>query len=263
MARPKGGDSITPKKGGAKGRALRHRQVYIFTEGEVTEPQYIDLILQKGVPEKPGRTVQHHFENSNAVGKQRKPYRMVQDAVRTLRKVEREAKAAGLEPYRVEGGVEEGHWNWPQVWVLFDRDSHESIPEAMRLAEKEGVRVAYSYPCFELWRLLHYTNYTSRFGMGARGDGACGDAGSRLLSRPGFAATYGRGVRTVSAQQSKHVREEQVLTPDGDEVGKRYRQARKYAQAINKRCESSNPNDWDPYTDVWRFVEEGLLLGHY
>ncbi|WP_310728605.1 RloB family protein [Streptomyces sp. N2A] len=257
MARPKGGDSITPKKGGAKGRALRPRQVYVFTEGEVTEPEYIDLILKKGVPDKPGRTVQHHIANPNAEGKLRKPYRMVQDAVRTLRKVEREAKAAGLKPYRVTGGVEEGDWNWPQVWVLFDRDGHQSIREAMQLAEKEGIRVAYSHPCFELWRLLHYINYTSTFGTEA-----CGDANSRLRSRPGFAATYGRGVRSVSEQESKHVREEQVLSPQGTD-GRRYREARKYARAINKRCESSNPNDWDPYTDVWSFVEEGLLLSHY
>jgi hypothetical protein len=66
-------------------------------------------------------------------------------------------------------------------------------------------------------------------------------------------------VRSVSEQQAKHVRGGQLLSEDGS----RYRTARKYAQAINKRCESSNPNDWDPYTDVWSFVEEGLLLSHY
>jgi hypothetical protein len=256
MARPRGGDSIIPKKGGAKGRALRPRQVYVFTEGEVTEPEYIDLILKHGVPGRPGRTVQHHIVNANAEGKLRKPHRMVQDAVRTLRKVEREARAAGLKPYQVTGGVEEGSWNWPQVWVLFDRDDHQGIPDAVRLAEKEGIGVAYSHPCFELWRLLHYTNYTSTFGKGA-----CGDANSRLRSSRGFAQTYGRGVRAVTEQQSKHVREGQILSEKKD--GSRYRTARKHAQAINKRCESSNPNDWDPYTDVWCFVEEGLLLSHY
>ncbi|MGW2518082.1 RloB family protein [Streptomyces sp. NPDC001617] len=257
MARPKGGDSIAPKKGGAKGRAHRDRQVYVFTEGEVTEPEYIDIIVKNGVLDRPDRKVQHHIENPNAEGKHRKPYRMVQDAVRTLRKVEREAKAAGLKPYRVAGGVEEGDWNWPQVWVLFDRDGHQGIREARQLAEKEGIRVAYSHPCFELWRLLHYTNYTSTFGTEA-----CGDANSRLRSSRGFAATYGRGVRSVSEQQSKHVREEQVLSPEGTD-GSRYREARNYAKAINKRCDSPNPNDWDPYTDVWSFVEDGLLLGHY
>lgn len=247
MARTRGGDGINRRKGagGTKGRAARPRQVYVFSEGEVTEPQYIDIIVKNGTPADPGRTVQHHIANPNTKSKLRKPLQLVQEAVRTLRKVEREAKDAGLK--------QDKDWNWPQVWVLFDRDDHPSIHDALRLADKEGIRVAYSHPCFELWRLLHYTNYTSSFG------GVCDDANSRLRSRPGFAATYGRNVRSMSLDQSKHVREEQVLSEDGSS----YRNAKKYALAINKRCDSPNPNDWDPYTDVWRFVEEGLLLSRY
>ncbi|MFI7285076.1 RloB family protein [Streptomyces anulatus] len=244
MARPRGGDSVSRRKGGAKGRASRARQVYIFTEGEVTEPEYIDIIVKKGTQATPGRGVDHHFENENAVGKHRKPYAMVKDAVRTLRKVEREARDAGLAP---------SDWNYPEVWVIFDRDDHLNIREARQLADKEGVRIAYSHPCFELWRLLHYVNYTSSFG------GVCGDANSRLRSRPGFAATYGRQVRTVTEQQSKHMREEQVLSKDGQ----RYKDAKKFAKAINNRVESANPEKWDPYTDVWNFVEDGLLLSGY
>ncbi|MFD0072961.1 RloB family protein [Streptomyces sp. NPDC127166] len=228
-----------------RGRAHRSRQVYVFTEGEVTEPEYIDLIVKNGTPKKAGETVQHHIANPNAEGKQRKPLRLVQDAVRTLRTVEREAEDAGLKKRE--------DWNWPQVWVLFDRDDHQGIAEARRLADKEGVYVAYSHPCFELWRLLHYTNYTSSFG------GICGDANSRLRSSAGFAATYGRGVRTVTEQQSKHVYGDQVLHKDGD----RYRNAKKHAQKINDRCESPDPNKWDPYTDVFAFVEDGLLLSGY
>ncbi|GGV81319.1 hypothetical protein GCM10015535_21010 [Streptomyces gelaticus] len=245
MARPRGGDSVSRKKGGAKGRKNRARQVYIFTEGEVTEPEYIDIIVKKGTPATPGRSVDYHFENENAVGKHRKPYAMVKDAVRTLRKVEREARDAGLK--------QDDDWNWPQVWVLFDRDDHLNITEARQLADKEGVKIAYSHPCFELWRLLHYTNYTSSFG------GVCSDANSRLRSRPGFAATYGRQVRTVSEQQSKHMREEQVLSADGQ----RYASAKKFAQKINAAQLPVNPEKWDPYTDVWCFVEDGLLLSGY
>jgi hypothetical protein len=223
--------------------------VYVYTEGEVTEPEYIDIIVRGGTWAEPGRTVQHHIANPNAEGKHRKPLRMVQDAVGTLRKVEREAKDAGLR--------RDKDWNWPQVWVLFDRDDHLGIREAFSLAEKEGVHVAYSHPCFELWRLLHYTNYTSTFG------GACGDANTRLRSRPGFTVTYGRGVRTVTEQQSKHVREGQVLTPGTDVDLSRYKTAKKHAQKINDSHSTTDPNDWDPYTEMWRFVEDGLLLSGY
>ncbi|MEI7034265.1 hypothetical protein [Streptomyces pratensis] len=52
------------------------------------------------------------------------------------------------------------------------------------------------------------------------------------------------------------MREEQVLSKDGQ----RYKDAKKYAQAMNKRVESADPEKWDPYTDVWSFVEDGLLL---
>lgn len=220
--------------------------MYVYTEGEVTEPEYIDIIVRGGTWAEPGRTVQHHIENPNDEGKHRKPLRMVQDAVGTPRKVEREAKDAGLR--------RDKDWDRPRVWVLFDRDDHQGIPEALSLAEKEGVRVAYSHPCFELWRLLHHTNYTATFG------GVCGDANSRLRSRPGFAATYGRGVRTVTAQQSKHMREEQVLTPATDDALSRYRTAKKHAQKINDGHSTTRPHSWDPCTDVWRFVECGLLL---
>ncbi|MEN8649530.1 RloB family protein [Streptomyces sp. 21So2-11] len=244
MARPRGGDSVSRKKGGAKGRENRPRQVYIFTEGEVTEPEYVDIIVKNGTF-KPGRKVEHHIENPNAVGKHRKPHAMVKDAVRTLRKVEREAKDAGLKQGK--------DWNWPEVWVLFDRDDHLNIPEARRLADKEGVKIAYSHPCFELWRLLHYVNYTSSFG------GVCGDANSRLRSRPDFAKTYGRQVRAVSEQQSKHMREEQVLSTDGQ----RYTSAKRYAEKINAGQSAVNPEEWDPYTDISCFVEHGLLLSGY
>ncbi|MFD8112394.1 RloB family protein [Streptomyces microflavus] len=251
MARPRGGDSVSRKKGGAKGRASRARQVYIFTEGEVTEPQYIDIIVEKGIRAKPGESVDHHIENPNAIGKHRKPHIMVKDAVRTLHKVEREARAAGLEQGK--------DWNWPQVWVIFDRDTHPNILEARQLADKKGIKIAYSHPCFELWRLLHYTNYTSTFG------GVCDDANTRLRSSPGFAATYGRHVRTVSKEDSKHMREEQVLTKNSKDTkdGQRYKDAKRFAMAINKRAEAANPDKWDPYTDVWSFVEDGLLLSGY
>ncbi|MFD4830289.1 RloB family protein [Streptomyces uncialis] len=246
MGRGRGGDSVTRRQHGGRGRANRPRQVYIYTEGEVTEPEYIDIILQHGTPERPERRVERHFENASAVGKHRKPLAMVKDAVRTLHKVERDARNAGLD--------RDKDWNWPQVWVLFDRDDHQDIPEAFRLAEKEGVRIAYSHPCFELWRLLHYQNYTSSFG------GVCRDANNRLRSQPGFAQTYGRRIRTVSEQQSKHVRPEQVLRTSEKN---RYDSARTHAEKIRDGQKSTNQNTWDPYTNVPEFVEKGLLLSGY
>lgn len=52
-----------------------------------------------------------------------------------------------------------------QVWAVFDRDVHPRFDDAVKLCERNGVRVARSNPCFELWLILHerdYDGYRSR-----------------------------------------------------------------------------------------------------
>lgn len=39
---------------------------------------------------------------------------------------------------------------------MFDTDRHLSIPEALDLAERNGVAIALSNLCLELWFLLHF-----------------------------------------------------------------------------------------------------------
>lgn len=246
MARgDQGRDRAERPKSTKRGRGKNAKQVHIFAEGEVTEIQYIDLIIKRGKWLDPAKTVDHHFENDTAPSKLRKPLRMVREAVTLLRDVERQAENEGLA---------KNDWNWPEVWVLYDRDDHPGIPEARDLAGRNGVRIAYSHPCFELWRLLHYENYTSTFG------GVCGDANGKLRQQPGFAQTYGRNVRRISADQSKQVKSGQILSTEEDD---RYNTAKRYAQKINNGRSGSNPNGWDPYTDVFDFVEQGLLLSGY
>jgi hypothetical protein len=48
-----------------------------------------------------------------------------------------------------------------EVWAVFDRDAHPDgqVPRAFALAEKNGVLVAYSNPCFEVWGLMHFACY--------------------------------------------------------------------------------------------------------
>lgn len=47
-----------------------------------------------------------------------------------------------------------------QVWCVFDKDDEppERFNQALALAKKNKIRVAYSNQCFELWYLLHF-NY--------------------------------------------------------------------------------------------------------
>ncbi len=50
---------------------------------------------------------------------------------------------------------------YDQVWCVFDRDdvSAAQFNQALQLAKREGLRVAYSNEAFELWYLLHFHYY--------------------------------------------------------------------------------------------------------
>jgi hypothetical protein len=45
---------------------------------------------------------------------------------------------------------------YDHVWCVFDIDEHPFVPEAKRQARDNGIEVAVSNPCFELWALLHF-----------------------------------------------------------------------------------------------------------
>jgi hypothetical protein len=65
MARDKGRDNIT----GRHKRVLpqdRPREVYVFTEGEVTEPEFIEFVTAQGTRAQQGREVICSIENLNA-----------------------------------------------------------------------------------------------------------------------------------------------------------------------------------------------------
>lgn len=222
MARTRGKDTLArPKKGGK-----RRRVVHVFAEGAVTEPSYIDILKKYGKPADTSMIVEVHVANLKAPGSQRKPIKLVEAGVRLMAELKRDAKRAKLAPEE-----------WPQVWCLFDRDEHDQIETALAQARNGDVTVAFSHPCFEVWRLLHYKTATGTF------DGACDSAASRLP----FAA---------ADPNPKVVREDQIRT--------RYLDAKNRAQAMNGQHPAHMPFvNRDPYTDVWKFVEDGMGIATY
>jgi hypothetical protein len=48
-----------------------------------------------------------------------------------------------------------------EVWAVFDRDAHpgNQVTDAMTMAARNGINVAYSNPCFEVWGLMHFSIY--------------------------------------------------------------------------------------------------------
>jgi hypothetical protein len=45
---------------------------------------------------------------------------------------------------------------YQSVWCVFDVDDHPKVPEARIMANDNGIELAISNPCFELWLLLHH-----------------------------------------------------------------------------------------------------------
>lgn len=46
--------------------------------------------------------------------------------------------------------------SYSEVWVVFDKDDNSDFDEAIEMAKKEGLNIAWSNECFELWLLLHF-----------------------------------------------------------------------------------------------------------
>lgn len=46
-----------------------------------------------------------------------------------------------------------------RVWAVFDRDAHPYVSQALELAKRFSIDVAFSNPCFELWPLLHLEDF--------------------------------------------------------------------------------------------------------
>lgn len=113
------------RKEGIRGRP---KDVFlIICEGEKTEPNYFEAFrLPKNVMVVKG------------IGAETK--RLVTEAI----KEKKEAKKYGIE--------------FDQVWCVFDRDSFpkENFNEALRSANENGIKVAYSNEAFEIWYLLHF-----------------------------------------------------------------------------------------------------------
>jgi len=52
-----------------------------------------------------------------------------------------------------------------EIWCVFDKDdfSIESIEEAIKLANQNQIRCAYSIEAFEIWYMLHFNFYDTAF----------------------------------------------------------------------------------------------------
>jgi hypothetical protein len=229
MAPTRGRDSLGPVK---PPRGQRRRVVHVFTEGGVTEPGYIEIVRTIGTYRDPSVPVEVRIANQKAPASHRKPLKLVEEAARLMREETRQAERNKLEEAYL-----------PQVWCMFDRDQHQGVEAALKLADEAGVGVAFSHPCFEVWRVLHYKPVTGTFSAN------CDMAADRLP----FAATTAK---------IKVVEQGQLSGKPSEHKG--FAEAKKRALKMNAVHDGHVPKSLrDPCTDVFAFVEDGLGIVAY
>ena len=114
------------------------RRIAVFTEGKKTEPDYLshwyrahrDLVL---------------VVISDGLGA---PMTVVNSAVKQKRDEAKEAR-------RGRGRASD------EYWCVIDVDQHANLVPAVEKAIANGISVAVSNPCVELWFILHFQDQTA------------------------------------------------------------------------------------------------------
>lgn len=114
-------------------------RILVVCEGEVTEPEYL-------------RSFQHHVRNRRVhvelPDEPGVPLTVVSTAIRL-------AHEAAEDAHREE----DDNLRFDSVWAVVDVDAHPNLPQAKELAQRSGISLAISNPCFELWALLHFEDH--------------------------------------------------------------------------------------------------------
>lgn len=119
-------------------RAAVRREILVFAEGLRTEEHY--LIYWNRKHRESVLVTVDPFRGG--------PRQLVDRAVAAKIKSEREEK-------RRKGRA------YDEVWCIFDVDEHPALDEVRVIARANGIRLAVSNPCVELWFLLHFEDQTA------------------------------------------------------------------------------------------------------
>lgn len=123
--------------------AVRRRSIRIFTEGSKTEPMY--LTQWQRLHRDRVSVVFDAFHGA--------PLQLVERAT---------ARRAG-EPRHTRRGRGDAH---DEYWCVFDVDEHPNIDRALDLAAANGISVAVTNPCIEMWFLLHFQDWRAMIDRG-------------------------------------------------------------------------------------------------
>jgi RloB-like protein len=123
----------------------------VICEGKVTEPGYFNALRTE---------IRNPLVDIEVEGRGEGPKTLVERAA--LRKKESDRYA------RKE---KDAYLSYDEIWCVFDVDEHARLADARQQARDNGIELAVSNPCFELWALLHFqpqTAYLERHAARAR-----------------------------------------------------------------------------------------------
>jgi hypothetical protein len=112
------------------------KRFLVVCEGRLTEPEYIKYVK---------RQLRDSLLDIKVLGGYTDPMSLVRTAMEHKATAERNSRLRSDAFLRYDG-----------VWCLVDKDEHAKMPEARSLAQRNGIRLILSNPCFELWLLLHF-----------------------------------------------------------------------------------------------------------
>jgi hypothetical protein len=136
--------------------ARRHDDRPIKRRGASRQPKFRILVVCEGKKTEPGylKQFQHHVRNPRvhieALGPAGVPLTVVQTAIEQRARADDEARRQ-----------RDVNLRWDQVWAVFDMDDHPNVAAAKQLALQQGIALAVSNPCFELWAFLHFADQQS------------------------------------------------------------------------------------------------------
>lgn len=200
---------MSPRGGGrpsrSVGRGAVKRQLLVFVEGRRTEDDYLTY----------WRRLHRRDVAVTIADQQGTPKTLVAAAVAEQR--------ASAKDARNRRGVA-----WDEIWCVFDVDEHPALHEAIEQARANGIGLAISNPCVELWFVLHFEDQTA------------------YIDR-----------RHAQSRSKDLLGCDKALTDDALELlADRYDDAVARAVALDRKHEGDgSPPGHNPSSQIWRLVE--------
>jgi hypothetical protein len=113
-------------------------ELLVFTEGQVTEEDYLNHWHRH-------YRARVNVEIDDFHGTPKALVERASEAKRNNKKAEKRGRGRAHD----------------EVWCVFDVDTHPHLTEAIEMAAANGINVAVSNPCIELWFLLHFEGQTA------------------------------------------------------------------------------------------------------